>query len=130
MIVDTSAIMAILLDEQEQEAFVRAMMLAPSRNMSAGGWIELSVVLTRRKSPDLISRLDQLLAITPVEIMAVDGSQARIGAEAYRRYGHSSGHAADLNFGDCFAYALAKATGEPLLFKGDDFIHTDITPAL
>ncbi|PKP91280.1 MAG: VapC toxin family PIN domain ribonuclease [Alphaproteobacteria bacterium HGW-Alphaproteobacteria-16] len=129
MIVDTSAIMAILLDEQEQEPFVRAMMLAPSRSISAGNWIELSVVLTRRKSPDLISRLDQLLAITPVEIIAVDGGQARIGAEAYRRYGHGSGHVADLNFGDCFAYALAKSTGEPLLFKGDDFIHTDITPA-
>ncbi|MEG3179438.1 type II toxin-antitoxin system VapC family toxin [Sphingomonas sp. LT1P40] len=130
MIVDTSAIMAILLDEPEQERFVRAMMLAPSRRISAGGWIELSVVLTRRKNPDLDSRLDQLLEVTPVEIAPANADQARIGAAAYRRYGHGSGHPADLNFGDCFAYALAKSTREPLLFKGDDFIHTDITPAV
>jgi ribonuclease VapC len=130
MIVDTSAIMAMLLDEPEQAQFVRMMMLAPSRKMSAGGWIELSVVLTRRKHSELESRLNQLLDVTPVEIVPVGIDQARIGASIYRKYGHGSGHPARLNFGDCFAYALAKETGEPLLFKGDDFIHTDITPAL
>jgi ribonuclease VapC len=75
-------------------------------------------------------RLDDLLRVLDIAIESVTEEQARIAREAYRDYGHGSGHPARLNFGDCFAYALARVTGEPLLFKGDDFTHTDITPAL
>lgn len=97
--------------------------------MSAGGWIELSAVAVRRK---IIPQpwLDTLIARFGLIIEPVTSEQAHIGHQAYRMFGIGSGHRARLNFGDCFAYALAKVTGEPLLFKGDDFIHTDVIPAL
>lgn len=129
MIIDTSAIMALLLGEPDEAQFVRALTLAPARSIAAGTWVELSVVLSRRRDPLLLPRLDALLHVFPMEIAPTSAEQARIGAAAYRQYGKGS-HPARLNFGDCFAYALAKSTGEPLLFKGDDFIHTDVTPAL
>lgn len=129
MIVDTSAIIAILVGEADRDALTRTLAMAPARHISAGSWIELGVVLSRRRDPSLRPRLDALLKIIPIEIAPVTAEQAEIGAAAYRKYGQGAGHPARLNFGDCFAYALAKSAGQPLLFKGDDFIHTDITPA-
>ncbi len=128
MIVDTSAIIAILIGEPDQDALTRLLALAPSRHMSAGSWVELEVVLSRRRDRSLRPRLDALLNLFPIDIASVTAEQAEMGAVAYRTYGKGN-HPARLNFGDCFAYALAKSTGHPLLFKGDDFIHTDITPA-
>jgi ribonuclease VapC len=129
MIIDTSAIMAILLDEAEKSDFIDGILDAPTRQISAGSWIELAAVLTRR-TDDRTKALDQLVAEFDIVVKPVDVAQAQIGHQAYQRYGRGTAHKADLNFGDCFAYALAKATGEPLLFKGDDFAKTDITPAI
>lgn len=131
MIVDTSAIMALLLNEPEVEVITRALLDSPIRRMSAGSWIELAAVTARhRNCENMAPKIDQLFARFAIAIEAVSADQANIGRAAYRRYGRGSGKAAKLNFGDCFSYALAKATGEPLLFKGDDFTHTDLVSAL
>lgn len=130
MIVDTSAIIAILRDEPEARSFLEAMAAATSLRMSAGSWLELTVVTTRGGDAQIGEAADALLARFDVQIDAVTREIAAIANEGYRHYGRGTRHAADLNFGDCFAYALAKATGEPLLFKGNDFARTDIVPAL
>lgn len=90
--------------------------------------MELATVVTRRH-PQKAHLIETLLRSIRLTIVDVTSEQAWLGREGYRAYGRGSGHPARLNFGDCFAYALAKTTGEPLLFKGDDFVHTDITPA-
>lgn len=130
MIVDSSAIVALLTDEPEALAFSEALVAAPVRWLSAGTWIELSVVITRRFTPDLFAQLDVLMAAYGIAIAPITAEQARIGREAYRRYGRGNDPLANLNFGDCFPYALAKDLDEPLLFKGDDFIHTDVKQAI
>ncbi len=130
MIVDTSALLAILHDEPEATACIRALYAAPSCRISAATFLEAGIVVDSARSPVPSRRLDDLLRQAGVIIEPVTEEQARIARAAYRDYGRGSGHPARLNFGDCFAYALARATGEPLLFKGNDFIHTDITPAL
>lgn len=130
MIVDTSALMAILLDEPEQDCFIEAMVDADYRGMSAGTWVELGAVLTRSRRSNLFPSLDLFAAKLRIAIEPTSAEQAEIAHQAYRTFGIGTGHPARLNFGDCFAYALAKETGRPLLFKGDDFIHTDITPAV
>lgn len=129
MIVDTSAIMAILLGEPDAPRFANAMFDADRNAVSAGSWIELSAVLVRGRH-DLGNQLQALVDHAGLVIEPLTQDQGHIGHQAYREFGQGSGHRARLNFGDCFAYALARDTGEPLLFKGDDFIHTDITPAL
>lgn len=129
MIIDTSVIMAILLDEPEAEPFAALMDGSKKCQMSAGSSIELTAVLVRRQPNVSIDKLDALLRRLRIEIVPVTVEQGQIGREAYRRFGVGTGHKAHLNFGNCFAYALAKATGEPLLFKGDDFTHTDIVAA-
>ena len=130
MIVDTSALIAILHDEPEATACIRALYAAPNCRISAASFLEAGIVVDSARSPVPSRRLDDLLRQAGVIIEPVTEEQARIARAAYRDYGRGSGHPARLNFGDCFAYALARATGEPLLFKGDDFIHTDIKPAL
>lgn len=129
MIIDSSVIVAIALREAERPMFEERMADAPVGRISAGTWIELSAVAVRRRimRPDWLAEVPDThtIIIEPVTV-----EQAHIGQEAYRRYGIGSGHKARLNFGDCFSYALAKATGEPLLFKGDDFIHTDVLRAV
>ncbi len=130
MIVDTSAIMTVLLDEPEEAAFATVMLSASKLKLSAGSWIELAAVLTRRGDRRLETALQTLISMLAIEIVPVSLEQAELGHQAYRIYGRGTKHRANLNFGDCFAYALAKATGEPLLFKGDDFAATDIVPAL
>ncbi|MEG3149954.1 type II toxin-antitoxin system VapC family toxin [Sphingomonas sp. ZT3P38] len=130
MIVDTSAIIAILRDEPEARSFLEAMSAASTIRMSAGSWLELTVVTTRSGDARISEGADALLAGFDVVIEDVTREIATIANHGYRKYGRGTRHAADLNFGDCFAYALAKATAEPLLFKGDDFARTDVVPAL
>ncbi len=129
MIVDTSALLAILLREPGFEAFVGALGNAPTRSMSAASFVELSVVIESRGGDPGIRQSDALFRSAKVSILPVTEEQAYIARQAYSTYGKGR-HRANLNFGDCFSYALAKATGEPLLFKGDDFRQTDVQPAL
>jgi ribonuclease VapC len=125
VIVDTSALIAILRDEPEAPMFAEAIAVAACR-ISAASFLEAAAVIDAGRDPVASRRFDELLAAAQVMIEPVTETQARIAREAYRDFGKGSGHPAQLNFGDCFAYALAKESGEPLLFKGDDFHHTDI----
>jgi ribonuclease VapC len=130
MIIDTSALVAILLDESDADIFARCLETANRVRISAGSYVEIGAVVGRARNPNADRRLDGLLQEARITIEPVTEEQARVARSAYRDFGRGSGHPAHLNFGDCFAYALAKAFREPLLFKGNDFIHTDITPAL
>jgi ribonuclease VapC len=128
MVIDTSAIMAILQREPEKDKFLVTLALAPSRIISAGTWFETTVVVESWNGPRGAADLDRFIEDSGVEIIPFDTAQAQIAREAYRRYGRGY-HRAGLNMGDCFAYALSKHAGEPLLFKGNDFAQTDVTPA-
>ena len=130
MIVDASALIAILRDEPEAPACARAIETASRRRISAANFVEAAIVIDA--GHDLIAsrRFDDLVREAQLEIEPVTETQARIAREAYRDFGKGSGHRARLNVGDCFAYALARITGEPLLFMGDDFTHTDLSPEL
>lgn len=130
MIIDTSALVAILRDEPERMSFADAIAQDPFPRMSAANYLEVGVVVDGRRNPTLSRLVDSVIAEGDIAIEPVTARQALIARAAYRDFGRGSGHPARLNFGDCFAYALAKDTGEELLFKGDDFIHTDIRPAL
>ena len=129
MIVDTSAIYAILSDEQGADQLPLTLADDPKRRISAGTYLETGIVVDRNLDPILGLRLDDFLLTTGITIEPVTEAQARIARQAYRDLGKGSGHPAQLNFGDCFAYALARETGEPLLFVGDDFFYTDIRRA-
>jgi ribonuclease VapC len=130
MIVDSSALIAILKNEPEAEAFAHALEGASIVRVSAATYLETHMVTAGYRNPKLTARLDEILDNPAVQIEPVTAEQARIARQAYRDYGRSSGHPANLNFGDCFSYALARATREPILFKGDDFLHTDLRSAL
>ena len=130
MIVDTSAIMAIVLGEPEAEDLTRVMAAAGRLAMSVGNWIELEAVMTRRGNPEIARDVARLLETFAVALVPVSLSQAGIAREAYRTFGRGTRHPAELNFGDCFAYALAKELGEPLLFKGENFARTDVAAAI
>lgn len=130
MIVDTSALIAILTREPDAETFSSILADASEATISAGSHIECSVVLLRHHGPAGARRLDDLCDALDVGIVPVLPTHARIARAAYARYGRGTGSPARLNFGDCFAYALAIATDEPLLYKGDDFGHTDVRSAL
>jgi len=125
MVIDTSALVAILLDEAERHAFNQQIVTDEVRLLSAATLVETAIVLTSRKGPRAQAELDLYLAKAALEIVPVRAEHAAIACDAYRTYGKGR-HPAGLNFGDVFAYALAKATGEPLLFKGQDFTQTDI----
>ena len=129
MIVDSSAIVAILRAEPEQARFAKIIAAAGSARLSAASYLETAIVIDRARDPVISRALDSFLAANAIEIEAVTPAQAKIAREAYRDFGKGSGHPAQLNFGDCLTYALAKATREPLLFKGEDFIHTDLETA-
>lgn len=129
MIIDTSALIAILRDEPDAARFAEAIERARMRRISAATYVELGAVIDGARDPVASRRLDELLEAADIVIERVTAEQARIAREAYRDFGRGSGHAARLNFGDCFAYALAKATGESLLFKGEDFAKTDVAIA-
>jgi len=130
VIVDASALIAILRDEPEAQACAGAIEAASRRRISAANFVEAAIVIDASHDPIASRRFDDLVREAQLEIEPVTEAQARIAREAYRDLGKASGHPAQLNFGDCFAYALARITGEPLLFKGDDFTHTDLTPEL
>ncbi len=126
MIVDTSALIAILRKEPEAPAFARAIAGSPATRLSAVSYVEAGAVLDRAGEPSIARMLDRLLETAAIEVAPVTTTQAVVARAAYRDFGKGSGHPAGLNFGDCFAYALAVEAGEPLLFKGDDFGHTDV----
>ena len=130
MIIDTSALLAILRDEPEALACAQAIEQAADRRISAGNFLEAAIVIDASGDPIASRRLDELLEVASITIEPVTVEQVRIGRAAYRDFGKGSGHPAQLNFGDCFAYALALTTAEPLLFKGRDFSHTDLRSAL
>src|SRR5262249_4335649 len=125
VIVDSSALVAILHCEPEAAAYLRAIYNAGQCRISAANFLEAAIVIDAGRSAIASRRLDDLLREAQMVIEPVTEEHARIAREAYRDFGRGSGHLARLNFGDCFAYALARATGETLLFKGDDFRHTD-----
>jgi ribonuclease VapC len=130
MIIDSSAIVAILHKEPEALAFMQAIKSALDCRMSAATFFEAAIVIDSQLDPILSRNLDEFIAEAEIEIEPVSVEQARIARDAYRDFGKVSGHPAKLNFGDCFAYALATAMREPLLYKGNDFVHTDIRSAL
>lgn len=127
MVIDSSALIAILRLEPEAEEFARAISSDPVRLLSAATMVEI-VLLLIAHSDAAYAEFEQLVAEIEIEIVPVDEQLSRIALDAFRRYGKGR-HPARLNYGDCFSYALAKLTGEPLLFKGNDFSQTDIIPA-
>lgn len=126
MIVDTSALVAILRDEPEASQFETILEKAQGCRISAANYLEAACVIDSVRDPLVSARLDDFLREAMCEIEPVSVNQVRLARQAYRDYGKGSGHAAQLNFGDCFAYALAKEKHQPLLFKGQDFGHTDV----
>jgi ribonuclease VapC len=129
MIVDTSAVIAMLRMEAEAAEFARIIERAAQPRMSAVSYVEAGAVIDGSKDPIASRRYDELIEAAQIAIEPVTEAQARIARQAYRDFGKASGHPAKLNFGDCFAYALAKAKAEPLLFKGQDFSQTDVKGA-
>jgi ribonuclease VapC len=129
VIVDSSAILAIVLQEPGQERFVDAIVDADACRMSVSNWFEATMVIDRRGNTEAVNRLDDFMQRARIEVMPISVSQGEIARRAWRTYGRGI-HPARLNYGDCFAYALAKETREPLLFKGNDFAQTDLEPAL
>jgi ribonuclease VapC len=128
MILDASAIVAILRKETDAPAMAQAVAGAIERRTSAVTYVEAAIVIDSSRDPVSSRRLDDFFREAEIIIEPVTVEQAEIAREAYRDFGKGR-HRAGLNSGDCFAYALAKTTGEALLFKGDDFCHTDIEPA-
>jgi len=130
MILDASALIAILRDEPDAATYAEAIAAADVRRVSAVNFVEAAIVIDASHDPIASRRFDDLFSEAQLRIESVTEVQARAAREAYRDFGKSSSHLARLNFGDCFAYALSKTAGEPLLFKGDDFAYTDVVPAL
>ena len=128
MIIDTSALLAILLGEPDAGRYEDAIAAAWPRRMSAIALLEAAMVVESRGGAKAGHELDVLLEKAAVELVPVTSEHANAARRAWRRFGKGN-HRASLNLGDCFAYALAKTTGEPLLFKGEDFNHTDVEPA-
>ncbi|MHB1501496.1 MAG: type II toxin-antitoxin system VapC family toxin [Candidatus Dormibacteria bacterium] len=128
MVLDTSALAAVLFDEPERAEFIRQIAAAPHRLISSATLLEASIVVESRRGEVAGRELDLFLHRAKVQTVAVDGEQAELARAAWRRYGKGR-HPAGLNFGDLFAYALARARGEDLLFKGDDFTKTDVARA-
>lgn len=129
MIVDTSALLAIVLGEPESPRFASAIVDAPSAGISVANFLEAAIVLERRGDALARGRLDPVTADLGLAFLPVTAAQMHRARAAFVRFGKGR-HPAGLNFGDCFAYALAEETGEPLLFKGDDFARTDIPRAV
>ena len=130
MIVDTSALVAILKHEPERLAFAKALDEAENLHISAATYLEFSIVIDSRGDPALSLEIEETIERFNIQIEPVTAEQAKIARQAYRDYGKGSGHAANLNFGDCFSYALARDKREPILYKGGDFVHTDLRSAV
>ena len=129
MIVETSALLAVLFEEADAVYFQRAISDAATRRMSTANYFEAAMVIESRLGEEGGRRLDNYLELVSIELVPVSVEQAHAARLAWRRYGKGN-HPAGLNFGDCFAYALAEIVGEPLLYKGDDFALTDVESAL
>ncbi len=129
MVLDTSALVAILLGEPERDQLIAALAEAADPLISAGTLLEASIVVQSKLGDDGLADLDELLAMAGVRCVAVDLAQVHAARSAFARFGKGR-HAASMNYGDCFAYALAKVAQTPLLFKGDDFAQTDVISAL
>ena len=125
MVLDTSAILAILQDEPERRKFNEAIEEAESRSLSTASFVECSMILESRYGADGIRDLDLFIAKAQVSLIPVDEEQADLARRAFRKYGKGR-HPAGLNLGDCFSYALSQALNEALLFKGNDFSQTDV----
>ena len=130
MIVDSSALVAILWNEPDARVYAEALAQSGRCGMSTATYVETAVVIDRAKDPVVSRRFDELIEISNIELVALSPRQAMLARQAYRDFGKGSGSSARLNLGDCFAYALAADTREPLLFKGDDFTHTDVAAAV
>ena len=130
MIVDTSALVAILKREPEQAAFSALLESTPNVTISAVTYFEAAIVIDSMRLPAVSRQLDDMIEMAGIIIEPVTVEQARIARQAYRDYGKGSGHPANLNFGDCFSYALARDKREPILYKGEDFVHTDLRSAI
>jgi ribonuclease VapC len=128
MVIDSSALAAILFDEAEKSAFIELLASPERKFMSAVNRLESAVVVEARKGEMGARALVRLMATSGIEVVAFDAGQAEIALDAWRRYGKGR-HPAGLNLGDCAAYALAIITNDRLLFKGKDFAHTDLAPA-
>ena len=129
MVVDTSLLLAIFQDEPERRAFNEAIEEAATRKLSVANFVELSMVIESRFGTEGLRDLDHFLDRAEIRLVSVDVEQGKMARRAFSQFGKGR-HPAGLNYGDCFAYALASVLGEPLLFKGQDFPQTDITPAL
>jgi ribonuclease VapC len=125
MVIDSSALIAILLGEDEQVRFNRLISQSSTRLMSVASLLEISIVIERKKGHVGKSEIDAFVARAGIKVTPVDLDQGEVARDAFSRYGKGL-HPAGLNFGDCFSYALAITTGEPLLFKGTDFAKTDV----
>lgn len=128
MVIDTSALVAILDGEPEQRDFIEVIEAADVRHMSVATFVESSIVIEAKHGAEGLLDLDRFAAKAGIELVAVDVEQGQIARGAFTRFGKGR-HRAALNYGDCFSYALAIFLGEPLLCKGDDFLHTDLTLA-
>lgn len=129
MIVDSSALLAVILDETDGDRYIRALVRGRPLRMSAANWLEAVLVVDGRGSMAASVRFEDLVRRLRIEVVPVTVDHAYRARTAHREYGRGN-HPARLNYGDCFAYALAKLEGEPLLFKGGDFAQTDVEPAL
>ena len=129
MVVDSSALMAILRGEPEEPAFRQAIRTAANRLMAAPTRVEAAMVALGRGGEPGLEQMQALIERLDLEVVPFSDEQATLAIEAFRRFGKGR-HPGGLNLGDCFSYALAKATSEPLLFKGDDFVRTDVKPAV
>lgn len=129
MIVDTSALLAVVFDEPDEPKFADALIDAQVLRMSVANWFEAAMVVDSRDNPKAAIRFEDLIQMLKIQLVPVSLNLAYRCLTAHGHYGRGN-HPARLNYGDCFAYALAKETGEPLLFKGNDFAQTDVEPAL
>jgi len=127
MVIDSSALLAILQDEPERRSFNESIETAESRLLSVASFVEVSIVIETRYGAEGLRDLDLFVDRAGIELAPVDVDQAIMARHGFIRFGEGR-HPAGLNYGDCFAYALARVRGEPLLFKGDDFSQTDVTP--
>lgn len=125
MVIDTSALVAILQREPERRSFIEAIEAADARLMSVATFVEIAIVIDARHGAEGVRDLDHFIARAGIELVPVDAEHGSLAREAFSRFGKGR-HRAGLNYGDCFSYALATSAGEPLLFKGDDFLHTDV----
>jgi ribonuclease VapC len=125
MVIDTSALLAILQDEPERRSFNEAIEAAEPRLLSVANYVEISIVIETRYGAEGLRELDRFIDRADIELVAVDVVQGKVARDAFSRFGKGR-HVAALNFGDCFAYALARTLAQPLLFKGEDFSKTDL----